>query len=89
MFSLSAGDRVCCWASGGAGYGDPLERDPQAVKQDVIDGKISAAAAREEYGVLLAGAEVDLAATQSRRDALREKLGPTNWTYDRGEQGRT
>jgi len=89
VFSLSAGDRVCCWASGGAGYGDPLERDPQAVKQDIVDGKISAAAAREAYGVLLAGADVDLAATQSRRDAMRATLGPINWTYDRGEQGRT
>jgi hypothetical protein len=39
--------------------------------------------------VLLAGADVELAATQSTRDALRAKFGPTNWTYDRGEQGRT
>ena len=89
MFSLFAGDCVCCWASGGAGYGDPLQRDPQAVKQDIVDGKISAEAAREEYGVVLADSDVDLAATQTRRDGLRAKLGPINWTYDRGEQGRT
>ena len=65
------------------------QRDPQAVKQDIVDGKISAEAAREEYGVVLAGSDVDLAATQTRRDGLRAKLGPINWTYDRGEQGRT
>ena len=57
--------------------------------QDILDGKISAEAAREEYGVLFAGSDVDLTATQSRRDELRAKLEPINWTYDRGEQGRT
>ncbi len=39
-------------ASGG-GYGDPLERDPQLVFNDVIDGIVSEKAARETYGVVL------------------------------------
>ena len=89
VFALSAGDRVCCWASGGAGYGDPFERDPHAVRQDVLDGKIREDAAREDYGVMLASSEVDLRATQRRRDELRAKHGPINWIYDRGQQGRT
>ena len=89
MFALSTGDRVCCWASGGAGYGDPLERDPHAVRQDILDGKIREDAAREAYGVVLAGTEVDPAATRRRREQLRAQHGPTDWIYDRGEQGRT
>lgn len=36
---------------GGGGYGDPFERDPEAVLRDVRDGYVSTAAARESYGV--------------------------------------
>ncbi|MFI5558123.1 hydantoinase B/oxoprolinase family protein [Amycolatopsis japonica] len=36
---------------GGGGYGDPFERDPEAVLADVVDGYISVEAARELYGV--------------------------------------
>jgi len=36
---------------GGGGYGDPHERDPQAVLQDVRQGKVSAERARTLYGV--------------------------------------
>jgi N-methylhydantoinase B/oxoprolinase/acetone carboxylase alpha subunit len=36
---------------GGGGYGSPRERDPAAVKRDLVEGKISEAAAREIYGL--------------------------------------
>ena len=36
---------------GGGGYGDPLERDPQLVLEDVINGYVTIKAARERYGV--------------------------------------
>ena len=36
---------------GGGGYGDPFERDPQKVLEDVISGYVSIDAAREQYGV--------------------------------------
>ena len=39
---------------GGGGYGDPLDRDPDAVLRDVRLGKLSRDAAREAYGVALA-----------------------------------
>jgi N-methylhydantoinase B len=35
---------------GGGGYGDPDERDPEAVRRDVRLGKLSAEAARDAYG---------------------------------------
>jgi N-methylhydantoinase B/oxoprolinase/acetone carboxylase alpha subunit len=39
--------------SGGGGYGDPLERDPKAVLEDVIDGYVTRERAEEDYGVVL------------------------------------
>ena len=36
---------------GGGGYGDPRERDPAAVKRDLVEGKISADVARKVYGL--------------------------------------
>ena len=37
---LMAGDRVIVQTAGGAGYGDPAARDPQAVAADIADGKV-------------------------------------------------
>ncbi|MDZ7782118.1 MAG: hydantoinase B/oxoprolinase family protein [Halioglobus sp.] len=58
---------------GGAGFESPLERDPQAVREDVLDEYVSMEAAREHYGVVLTGSvedcdvEVDMAATEKLR----------------------
>jgi len=62
----------------GAGYGDPIERDPEAVRRDVEVGDISPEAAREVFRVALVGAEpaVDHAATAAlRHQAIVERLG--------------
>jgi N-methylhydantoinase B len=40
------------WA-GSAGYGDALERDPELVSQDVMEGRVTATTATVIYGVLL------------------------------------
>jgi N-methylhydantoinase B len=52
MFSITigAGDVFHHRTAGGGGYGDPRARDPQAVAEDVRDGKVSPEAAREHYG---------------------------------------
>ncbi len=50
-FQLHAGDRVTILTQGGGGLGDPLERDPDAVARDVLQGKVSPEAARRDYGV--------------------------------------
>jgi N-methylhydantoinase B len=52
--SLLPGDRIHMVSSGGGGYGDPLQRDPAAVARDATFGRISVAAAKTVYGVLLA-----------------------------------
>ncbi len=40
--TLRAGDRVVFETAGGGGYGDPVRRDPEKVRLDLADGKISA-----------------------------------------------
>jgi N-methylhydantoinase B len=63
--------------NGGGGYGDPLERDPEAVRRDVRDGTVSAEAARSLYGVQLSGGDVDVERTQATRAAMRMQAGAT------------
>ncbi len=65
---LRAGDRLEIRLVCGAGYGDPLRRDPSAVAGDVADGLLSSAQARDDYGVVLnAAGAVDEPATQDLR----------------------
>ena len=45
------GRRVMLSFPGGAGYGNPVERDPALVKRDLARGYISADAARDTYGL--------------------------------------
>ena len=40
-------------SAGGGGYGDPLQRDPQAVAADVVNGYVSIEKAREDYGIVI------------------------------------
>jgi N-methylhydantoinase B/oxoprolinase/acetone carboxylase alpha subunit len=57
-----------------AAYGDPLERDPQAVREDVLDDFTTIELARDAYGVVFADErtlEFDAAATEARRAELR------------------
>jgi N-methylhydantoinase B len=44
---------------GGGGYGDPFERDPRAVLEDVLNAYVSLEAARREYGVVIVSAQRD------------------------------
>ncbi|PYV08595.1 MAG: hypothetical protein DMG07_25370 [Acidobacteria bacterium] len=67
--TMRAGERVYHRQPGGGGWGDPHLRPVEAVVRDVSDGKLSAAAARAEYGVALdeTTLEVDDAATARLR----------------------
>ena len=80
---VTAGRIVQVETTGGGGWGDPLDREPDRVHLDVIQGKVSGEAALADYGVVLVkdgsywGLSVDLAATQALRDALRNaRTGP-------------
>ena len=57
----------------GSGYGDPIDRAPEAVLRDVVLGLVSPEDASAIYGVVVTGEPlaVDQAATQARREAIR------------------
>ena len=70
------GDVVTIMTPGGGGYGDPLDRPPSAVLEDVRLGYIGAGPAERDYGVVIAGEAVDAAATEAARTRLRAARGP-------------
>ena len=63
------GDTITFFNPGGGGYGDPLERDPEIVRSDVVNGYVSFEMAREAYGVVIEPetGEVDCQATEKVR----------------------
>jgi len=74
-FQVLAGDTLEVEVPSGAGYGDPLDRDPGLVLADVLDGLYDAAFAAQTYGVLFqpgAGA-VDDDGTQRCRQQFRDQ----------------
>jgi N-methylhydantoinase B len=68
------GDVVSFQQSGAGGYGDPLDRDPRRVLEDVLDDYVSPEAARRDYGVVLEGTEPDLRVDEEGTRALRARL---------------
>ena len=70
--NLKKGDLVRIMTSGGGGWGSPLERAAEQVRDDVLDGFISAESAARDYGVVLTDdlVEVDVVATETRRKEL-------------------
>ncbi len=61
--------------AGSGGYGDPLERDAEAVVEDIRQEKLGRAHAEAEYGVVVTGAdpELDEAATTALRQRMAER----------------
>lgn len=53
LTQLKPGDEVVIDAPGGGGYGKPLERDPEMVLRDVLEGYVSLESARADYGVAI------------------------------------
>ncbi len=66
---LKPGSVLLFHRAGGAGYGSPLERDPDLVLRDVQDGYVSIEAARDVYGVAITEdmTRVDAGATRALR----------------------
>jgi N-methylhydantoinase B len=73
LTQLKPGDVVVMDAAGGGGYGEPLERDPEMVENDVINGYVSIESAREDYGVVInpETQRVDPNATKKLRESSK------------------
>jgi N-methylhydantoinase B len=74
MTRLYPGDRIIMDAAGGGGYGNPYERDPQCVLDDVLNGYVTLEKAREDYGVVIDSSvpKVDTEATKNLRKLKME-----------------
>jgi N-methylhydantoinase B len=70
-----AGDRLVAYGPSGGGYGDPLARLPESILSNVIDGLLTDDIARQQYGVVIVGGQVDLKATTTLRARMRELRG--------------
>jgi len=85
-----AGQVVRVVTTGGGGWGDPLEREPELVARDVTEGRVSQQAARDDYGVVLRtrapsdGYDLDAAATAKLRSDLRAQRASPRPMIDRG-----
>jgi N-methylhydantoinase B len=69
---VQAGDVVCQILNGAGGYGDPLERDIDAVQKDVVGEYVSVERAREAYGVVIDPETKEVNAEKTAR--LRERM---------------
>lgn len=80
---VGEGDHFTRPSAGGGGMGDPLERNPEAVLEDVIDGYVSIKRARQDYGVVIKEIdreldvfEIDDEGTKTERQRIRaERVG--------------
>jgi N-methylhydantoinase B len=72
--ALPEGSLLVDYVAGGGGFGDPLDREPQAVLRDYGRGWVSRETAERIYGAVLDadGKKVDGEATAQRRKEIRE-----------------
>ncbi|HEX6988012.1 MAG TPA: hydantoinase B/oxoprolinase family protein, partial [Bacillota bacterium] len=71
--AMDTGEVLVNCSGGGGGWGDPFQRDPQKVLEDVRNDYVSLEAARRDYGVVIdpGTMTVDEAATRELRAAAR------------------
>jgi len=82
---LTKGTRIRLVTTGGGGWGNPLDRETDLVRLDVIQGKVTPEGARRDYGVVLGPPEdykVDERATAALRRQMRR--GQPRRLFDRG-----
>jgi N-methylhydantoinase B len=76
LTQLKPGDVLTIDAAGGGGCGNPLEREPERVESDVMEGYVSLEKAREDYGVIIdpKTMKVDEEATRKARNTPRKAI---------------
>ena len=69
IVTIDPGDIIHVTCGGAGGWGDPLQRDPEAVLRDVLRGWVSCDHAQQEYGVIISDRKLDEEATEACRKA--------------------
>lgn len=89
VLHLGPGERVSIRGAGGGGFGNPLDRDPDAVAADVRAALLSEEQAAARYGVVFRDGVVDADATAELRNRLRTNgwrpvidRGPSRFAYE-------
>ena len=80
---FAAGEFIEFREPNAAGYGDPLERDPAQVREDILDDFTTIELARDAYGVVFEDErtlEIDAGATETLRAELRAKRNGSSLT---------
>ena len=85
QIKVEPGDQLIFQTAGGGGWGDPLERDSEKVRVDVVRELVSVRKAASDYGVVCdpETSEVDEGATRTLRQRMKESRGET-LTFDFG-----
>ena len=96
---VEEGDSFSRPSAGGGGLGDPLNRLPEAILEDVIDGYVSIERAKKDYGVIIKEIDVELDLYEvlenetakereyirrNRKDWLREDVNVVHDLYKKG-----
>ena len=86
---IKSGDLLRIQTPGGGGWGDPLDRDPEKVLQDVRLERVSLDAARHSYGIVIDRDSMRVLEneTDQERRKLRDSRAPLR-SIDRGERFR-
>jgi len=73
LYILRRDEELACYCQGGCGVGDPLDRDIESIRKDVLNEIVSLESARELYGVVLdpKTLEVDKVSTQKLKSKIR------------------
>jgi N-methylhydantoinase B/oxoprolinase/acetone carboxylase alpha subunit len=68
-YLVPAGTSAVIATAGGGGWGQPFRREPELVRQDVLDGYVTLESAARDYGVVLDPETlgIDAAATEALR----------------------
>jgi N-methylhydantoinase B len=80
--ALAEGDLLRIVTVGGGGWGNPFEREPERIRQDVLEGFVSVRAARDDYGVILDPETLTLDEEETAR--LRASTQTPAEMFDRG-----